>query len=100
MPAGRGRVPLRAEVRRSDQSTNVPFSNWFLRRTPSRKTWNVSRALCGRCVHLAPQRQRPHIGPHALDVIQTLGFCPALALVFPAKRSVLTGRPDRVLLFV
>src|SRR2546425_295580 len=49
-------------------------------------------------LHLLPQTQRPHVGPHVLDVAKALALRTALANAFPARRIVAVRGPDGVLL--
>lgn len=51
-------------------------------------------------LHLLPQTERPHVGPHLFDMRQTFCHGPAFACIGPAKRIFLVCRPDRVLLFM
>src|SRR3954470_16751212 len=50
--------------------------------------------------HVLAQAERPHVGPHRLDVFEAFGLRSALAAVAPSERILAIGRPDRVLLFV
>jgi hypothetical protein len=50
--------------------------------------------------HLLAQTQRPHVGPHLLDMGQALFLRAAFAGVVPAKRVLAISWPDGVLLFV
>src|ERR1700722_4137872 len=63
-----------------------------------------SRLRAGRIVrqpvHMLAQAQRSHVGPHFLDVSETLVLRPAASRFAPARGYVSPVRPDRVLLFV
>src|SRR5689334_12939247 len=69
-------------------------SIWSWRRC---KTFCVfETTLC----HLFSQAERPHVGPHFLDVREALCFWSNLPDIIPSQRIFLVIRPDGILLFV
>jgi hypothetical protein len=73
---------------------------------PAQAARTFSELLRRRGLHRFAQAQRPHVGPHRLDELQTIDLLALLAGVVPpgrrraARRVRAVCRPDRVLIFV